>query len=65
MTDNVLSTVARLSPGLSPSSLSDRADEIRSVLGSAAPSSVQTETLKLLASQADNQQHFARLGISF
>ena len=60
MTDNVLSAVARLSPGLAPSAVSERTDEIRSVLGSAAPSSVQTETLKLLASQADNPGHFAR-----
>ena len=60
MTDSVLSAVTRLSPGLSPSSVSERADELRSVLGSAAPSSVQTETLKLLASQAEHPGQFAR-----
>ena len=60
MTDRVLSAVTQLSPGLSASLLSERAEEIRSVLGSAAPASVQTETLNLLASQADQPRQFAR-----
>ena len=60
MTEGVLNAVTRLCPGLSPSAVSERAEEIRSVLGSAAPASVQTETLKLLASQADQPGQFAR-----
>ena len=60
MTDRVLSAVTQLSPGLSPSLVSERAEEIRSVLGSAAPTSVQTETLNLLASQADQREQFVR-----
>jgi len=61
MADSVLSSVSRLSAGLlSPSQLEEEADQVRAVLGSAVPSSVPTDTLKQLASQATQPQQFIR-----
>lgn len=61
MADSVLSSVSRLSGGLlSPSQQEEQADQLRAVLGTATPSSVATDTLKQLASQASQPAQFIR-----
>ena len=61
MSENVLSLVSSLSGGLlSPSQVEDQVEQVRAVLGSASPASVQTETLKQLAGQSAQPGQFVR-----
>ena len=61
MADSVLSSVSRLSGGLlPPAQQEEQADQLRSVQGTATPSSVPTDTLKQLASQASQPTQFIR-----
>ena len=61
MADSVLSAVSRLSAGLlSPGQTEEQAQELRAVQGTGLPSSVQTDTLRQLASLSSQPTSFVR-----